>query len=147
MTPAALAALHAVAFSTPRPWRADEFEDYLADPTCDLARAPDGFCLIRTIADEAELLTIAVHPEQRRRGLATGLLMQGLMRARARGALTLFLEVAADNTGAIAFYEKAGFSRSGRRREYYTCPDGTRVDALLMARNLSDLAVKIPESG
>ena len=147
MTPQDLAALHETAFVTPRPWWADEFAGFLADPACDLVTLPGGFALIRTVADEAELLTIAVAPDHRRKGIATGLLSHGMTRANARGAITLFLEVAADNAGAIAFYEKAGFARTGRRREYYTCRDGTRVDALLMARDLSDSTAEIPESG
>lgn len=136
MTAQALAALHGRAFLTPRPWRADEFAAFLADASTDLITLPGGFALIRTIADEAELLTLAVDPEHRRKGLATTLLEQGQTRAQVRGAVSLFLEVAADNAGAIALYEKAGFARTGRRPDYYSCPDGTRVDALVMARSL-----------
>lgn len=147
MTPGDLAALHRAAFSTPRPWRADEFAALLADPATDLATRPGGFALIRTIADEAELLTLAVDPELHRRGIATNLLEHGLARAAARGAVSMFLEVAADNAGAIALYEKTGFTRTGRRPDYYACPDGTRVDAVIMARNLVDMAGKRPESG
>ena len=147
MTPQALAALHAAAFTTPRPWRADEFAGFLKDAACDLVTLPGGFALIRSIVDEAELLTIAVAPGQRRKGIATTLLVRCLTRARARDAATLFLEVAATNSAAIALYEKSGFTRTGRRPDYYTCPDGTRLDAIIMARDLQVSAAEIPESG
>lgn len=147
MTPLALAALHEAAFSMPRPWRADEFESFLADPACDLITLAGGFALIRSIADETELLTIAVDADHRRKGIATELLTQCMTRARERGAATMFLEVAADNTGAIACYEQTGFVSSGCRPEYYACPDGTRADALQMACDLSESTAKRPESG
>jgi [ribosomal protein S18]-alanine N-acetyltransferase len=147
VTPQVLAALHGAAFTTPRPWRADEFAAFLADKACDLVALPGGFALIRTVADEAELLTIAVDPEQRRKGIATTLLTQCTTRTRARGAVTLFLEVAAANSAAIALYEKAGFARTGRRPHYYACPDGTRLDAIIMARDLQVSTAEIPESG
>ena len=137
MTPQALADIHAAAFTTPRPWRADEFAAFLADDACDLVALPGGFALIRTAADQAELLTIAVDPGHRRRGMATTLLARCRAQARERGAVTLFIEVAADNRGAIALYEKTGFVRTGHRPDYYTCPDGTRSGALVMARDLS----------
>ena len=136
MTVQELAALHGRVFVTPRPWRADEFSAFLADASTDLITLPGGFALIRMIADEAELLTLAVDPDHRRKGTATTLMAQASMRARARGAISLFLEVAADNAGAIALYEKAGFARTGRRPDYYGCPNGTRLDALIMARVL-----------
>jgi [ribosomal protein S18]-alanine N-acetyltransferase len=136
VTPQALAALHAAAFTTPRPWRSEEFAAFLADDTCDLVPLPGGFALIRSVADEAELLTIAVAQGQRRKGIATNLLAQCLSLARARGCDRLFLEVAAANSAAIALYEKAGFIRTGRRPDYYTQPDGTRSDAIIMARDL-----------
>ncbi len=138
MTPRALADLHRRAFSTPRPWRAEEFSALLEDPACDLIALPHGFALIRTVADETELLTIAVDRDHRRRGIAATLLAQCRARARERGAVTLFLEVAATNRAAIALYEKSGFARRGRRPAYYTCPDGTRSDALILGCDLPD---------
>lgn len=132
MTPALLARLHAASFTTPRPWTEAELAGFLADPLCDLIALDGGFALIRTIAGEAELLTIAVDPTLRRRGLGRTLLDAALVRARARGAEAIFLEVAADNVAAIALYEAAGFQRSGTRPGYYRQADGFRTDALTM---------------
>lgn len=147
MTPATLASLHRRAFTVPRPWRADEFAGFLADPLCDLLTRDHGFALIRTIAGEAELLTIAVDPAHRREGIARGLIGLALDTAATRNANTMFLEVAADNSGAIALYDQTGFLRTGLRPAYYACPDGTRLDAVLMARNLPLGPGAKPESG
>jgi len=136
MTPEALAALHAAAFSVPRPWSAAEFADFLAQPGCFLLVEPEGFLLGRVVAGEAELLTLAVAPEARRRGIGKRLVAGFLDESRRRGAETAFLEVAADNASAIALYEGVGFVTVGRRKAYYTCPNGSRVDALVMSSGI-----------
>lgn len=132
MTPAALARIHAASFVTPRPWHEAELTDLLNDPLCDLIAGDGGFALIRTIAGEAELLTIAVDPAHRREGRGRAILLHAVERARAGGAEQMFLEVAADNLPAIALYETTGFVRTGLRYNYYRLPDGTRLDAVLM---------------
>jgi glycine/D-amino acid oxidase-like deaminating enzyme len=63
--PAALAAVHARAF--PAPWSRDEFAALLAQPGVLAVVEPDGFILIRVVLDEAEILTLAVRPEARRK--------------------------------------------------------------------------------
>jgi ribosomal-protein-alanine N-acetyltransferase len=132
MTPADLAALHAKAFTVPRPWSAAEFADFLARDDCFLLTEPSGFLLGRVIADEAELLTLAVAPEARRLGFGRRLVGAFLDRSRRLGAENAFLEVAADNLAATALYQSLGFAIAGRRKAYYACPDGTRTDALVM---------------
>lgn len=124
-----LAALHGRAFTVPRPWSAAEFAGLLDSPLCFLVSVPGGFALGRVVAGEAELLTIAVEPEQQGQGIGRGLMAAFLAEARARGAEHVFLEVAADNARARALYAGAGFVETGRRRGYY---DG--VDAVVMVR-------------
>ncbi|TAG23811.1 MAG: ribosomal-protein-alanine N-acetyltransferase [Rhodobacterales bacterium] len=142
MTPEALATLHARAFTMPRPWSAEEFTGWLADPLAFLLVEGDaGFLLGRAVAGEAELLTVAVAPESRGRGLGQRLVSRFLYQARLRGAEVAFLEVAEDNAPARAVYSRAGFTESGRRRGYYRTPEGRSVDALVLARVLSDGAV------
>ena len=139
MTPEALAALHARSFRVPPPWTTAAFVGTLADPLAFLLVEGDaGFLLGRAVAGEAELLTIAVAPDARRLGLGRRLVARFLYQARLRGADSAFLEVSAENPAAIALYESAGFARSGRRRGYYQTPDGTRIDALVMTRALSE---------
>lgn len=137
MTPAALAALHARCLSTPRPWTAAEFAALLADASVFLCTRPQGFALGRVVAGEAELLTLAVAPEARRRGTGTALLDAFQARALALGARTAHLEVAASNTAARALYLAAGWTETGRRPRYFRCPDGTREDALILSRALA----------
>ena len=77
---------------------------------------PAGFCAWRqNLPDEAELLNLAVDPEFRRRGIASGLL-KALIQA-ARGVI--FLEVAESNAVAIALYLKLGWEQAGLRKGYY----------------------------
>lgn len=123
MTAAELARVHAAAFTVPRPWTAAEFATLLAAQGTLLISAEAGFALARVIADEAEILTIAVAPPLRRQGLASRLLAGVLAEAAARGATTAFLEVAADNAAARALYRSAGFAEAGRRAGYYGAGD------------------------
>lgn len=137
MTDAELAALHARCFTLPRPWSAAEFAGFLSDPLAFLLVEGDaGFLLGRAVAGEAELLTLAVAPEARRRGLGRKLVARFLYQARLRGAVTAFLEVADTNTGARALYAASGFAESGRRKEYYRDGNGAAVDAVVMSRSL-----------
>ena len=137
MTPEALAELHARCFKTPPPWKAPDFAGFLADPLAFLLVEGDaGFLLGRAVVGEAELLTLAVAPEARRRGLGRTLLGRFQYQACLRGAERAFLEVSAENAPAVALYESAGFARVGLRRGYYQAPDGRRIDALVLARDL-----------
>ena len=95
-----------------------------------------GFALWRVVADEAELLTIAVAADHRRRGAGRAILEAVIENARAGGAASLFLEVGADNPAACSLYEQKDFQTVGRRRGYYRRSDRPAVDALIMRLNL-----------
>ena len=137
MTAEELAALHARCFRTPPPWSAQDFALFVADPLAFLLVEGDaGFLLGRAVAGEAEVLTLAVAPESRRLGLGRRLLARFLYQAGLRAAGRAFLEVNAENAGAVALYESAGFAVAGRRKGYYATPEGARVDAIVMARDL-----------
>lgn len=130
-----LAALHAAAFDAP--WTAAAFADLLGQAGVFAVEAPEGFILMRGVADEAEILTLAVRPSARRRGLGARLLAEGVGLAGARGADRVFLEVADDNAAAQALYRRAGFAETGRRPRYYARADGSRRDALILTVNLA----------
>ena len=133
MTPEALARIHAACFSeAPRPWSAEAFAALLASPLCHLAAAGDGFALGRSAGGEAELLTLAVAPEARRRGLGDRLTAAFEAEAAARGAGAAFLEVALANAPARALYAARGWREAGRRRGYY----GPGADAVVMRKDL-----------
>lgn len=129
-----LAAVHATAFDTP--WSAAAIADLLQQAVVFAVETPDGFILMRSVADEAEILTLAVHPAARGKGQGTRLVLDGVAAADARGAERVFLEVAQDNVPARAVYARTGFVEAGRRPGYYSRPDGSRADALLLALNL-----------
>lgn len=136
MTPEALAALHAACFrDAPRPWTAAEFAALLGQETAVLNAEPGGFVLGRVVGPEAELLTLAVDAGMRRRGVGRRLLAAFEAGARARGARTLFLEVAADNAPARALYAGAGWEEAGLRRGYYRGRDGVPRDALVLRKD------------
>ncbi|HYC98924.1 GNAT family N-acetyltransferase [Brevundimonas sp.] len=136
---ARLAAIHAAAFAGPHdaPWSEAAFTALLEQPGVFPVEATDGFILMRTVADEAEILTLAVRPAARRAGLGGRLVGEGVRAAAARGAVRVFLEVAEDNAAARALYARAGFTEAGRRPGYYAGADGGRRDALLLALNLA----------
>jgi [ribosomal protein S18]-alanine N-acetyltransferase len=138
VTPEVLAALHSRCFQTPPPWSAADFTGFLSNPLAFLLVEGDaGFLLGRAVAGEAEVLTLAVAPDARRRGLGRKLVARFLYQARLRGAESAFLEVSAENAPAIALYESAGFAKAGVRRGYYQTPEGQRTDALVLARALA----------
>ncbi|KQW86411.1 GNAT family N-acetyltransferase [Brevundimonas sp. Root1279] len=133
-----LAVLHAEAFVAPdTPWSAAAFADLLAQAGVFAVEHEGGFILMRAVADEAEILTLAVRPAARRRGLGAVLVGEGAVAAAARGASRIFLEVAEDNAGARALYARTGFAEAGRRRGYYAGIDGVRRDALVLELNLA----------
>jgi ribosomal-protein-alanine N-acetyltransferase len=94
-----------------------------------------GFSLVRTVADESELLLLAVVPERQREGIGGRLLDAFMERAAASGVCRIHLEVR-DGNPAVAMYRAAGFEQGGKRRNYYHAPDGGRFDALTLVRKL-----------
>lgn len=97
-----------------------------------------GFALARLVADEAELLLLAVKPADQRHGIGRILLQHFEDEAAARGAVRLHLEVREGNH-ALSLYEQAGFELVGRRRDYYSGQKGDRYDALTLAKSAGNL--------
>jgi ribosomal-protein-alanine N-acetyltransferase len=93
-----------------------------------------GFVIGRRVADEAEILNLAVRRENRRRGEGHALLSAVLEQLHRRGVNKVFLEVRESNEAGIAFYEKMGFAETGRRRGYYREPEEA---AVLMEKKLT----------
>lgn len=94
-----------------------------------------GFALMRVIADEAELLLLAVEQNARGQGIGRALLDHFVDVSHQEGATRLHLEVR-DGNSAVALYHAVGFLPAGRRANYYRGPDGDRHDALTLV--LSD---------
>lgn len=129
-----LARAHALAFD--RSWNAAEFASLLNGPGVAAILAegdgPLGLVLIRSIAGEAEILTLGVAPTARRKGQARALMNAAMGLARQTGAERLFLEVAEDNAPALRLYAALGFREMGRRKGYYDRGAGVRADALVL---------------
>lgn len=137
---ALLAELHAPAFDDA--WPEPAFASLLEHPQVTvligaLAEGPpQGFVLVRTVADEAEVLTFCVSEGARGKGLGRALLEAAFDTARQRGAAHMFLEVGARNDYAIGLYRRTGFAEVGRRAGYYHHGDNAS-DALVMRRILN----------
>jgi ribosomal-protein-alanine N-acetyltransferase len=135
-----LAQLHGASFH--RGWGEGEFEQMLAERNTLVHRLRQGrkiigFAVSRMAADEAEILSIAVDPNHRGRGLSRNLLLTHLGHLAGRGVRTVFLEVEENNHPARRLYDRAGFSVAGRRERYYKQPGGEQLNAVLMRRDLS----------
>lgn len=84
------------------------------------------------VVDELQITNICVLPSHRRMGIAKKLLCALFAEGKKRDCKNVYLEVACDNTGAIALYNCTGFCEIGRRKNYYK----NSVDAILMAADV-----------
>lgn len=137
MTPDEMAHLHATAFAGQgRAWGEREFAGLLQSGHVFVVGDSRAFAVVRALADEAEVLTLATHPDHRRDGFAQSVLSLLETEAARRGATRLFLEVAEDNAAARALYAGAGYRETARRAKYYARPDGVHSDALILEKHL-----------
>lgn len=138
---AAIARLELRAFSDA--WTEAQLTDALKAPgAIGLVAEEDDDILVghligRSVVDEGEILTVAVDPDRRRRGIGQQLLLAAMAQLHARGVGRLWLEVRASNSGAQALYTSHGFIPAGRRRGYYRDPV---EDALVLRRDLPPVA-------
>lgn len=97
-----------------------------------------AYISLNLVAGEIEVLNIATHPEQRRRGLARTLLRQALKAAAPVAeqgyGVRAFLEVRVGNAPALGLYRSLGFIPVGMRRGYYR---DTGEDALILSLDLA----------
>jgi [ribosomal protein S18]-alanine N-acetyltransferase len=121
---AAMAAIHATCFD--RGWDEAAMASFITGLGCLSLLAsraqsgpPEGILVARKAGDEAEILTLAVHPDCRRAGLARALVEAAMAHLRAAGATRVFLEVDEANAAAGALYRAFGAVEVGRRCRYY----------------------------
>lgn len=114
-----LAATHRAAFGPQPGWRVADFAGYLTDPTALLIGTDTCFVLVRLAGPEAEILTLATHPDVQRQGYATTLLNACLQQLKAANVDEVFLDVSERNTAARALYARCGFTSFAERKTYY----------------------------
>ncbi len=118
-------------------WSAGEITSLLQSPGTHAMVVSDhghpmGFILTRQVAEEAEILTICVLPEYRKKGIARKTLQEFYDRSALNGVKEIFLEVSENNHAAISLYVKNGFEKVGRRQNYYGGRGAEKQDALVM---------------
>jgi ribosomal-protein-alanine N-acetyltransferase len=139
-----LSDIHADGFR--RGWSGAEFEALLVQPGVHALlahyrntfglRKPAGFALYRLVRDEAEILSIAVVGECRRRGIARVLLEETLRHLYREGARDIHLEVEEGNEAALSLYRNVDFRVTGERPGYYREGRSSPRGALVMHRQL-----------
>ena len=142
---AMIAAIHSGSFA--RGWSDGEIEALIRqDNVWALAaeyrnalghKSAAGFVLVRTAADEAEILTVAVSTANRRRGVGRALMEEATRRLYVERIGSLFLEVDSSNAAAIALYETLEFVAVGERSGYYAQGRQAARGALVMRRDIS----------
>ncbi|MEY3635584.1 MAG: hypothetical protein RL147_13 [Actinomycetota bacterium] len=78
----------------------------------------------------ADILTVTVIDGFRRQGIAKRLIADIEGYCQSKGSSAIMLEVATDNSGAIALYENLGYSQISKRSNYY----GSKKDAFVMQK-------------
>lgn len=141
----ALADIHATAFR--HGWPAAEIEALIASANVRALvartagpmgrRQPIGFVIARIAADEAEVLTIAVDPRQRGKGVGRALMEEAMRRLYYERVRSVFLEVDEGNGPALALYRRLGYVKVGQRGNYYRADEGTGANALVMRADLT----------
>jgi len=130
-------AIEQASFRTP--WKHAHFEAELAGRysfpfVAESGGRVVGYVCLMSLFEEAQILDIAVVPEQRGRGVGRVLVDHAERVAREQQAEVLALEVRVSSTDAISLYLRSGFRQVGIRSGYY---DGSE-DALLMEKKLKE---------
>ena len=118
------------------PWSENSVASELNNPLSLWLVAVDGdrvagYVGSQTVMDESDMKNVAVHPDYRKQGIATALILGLVEELRKRGSRSLTLEVRASNETAISVYRKLDFQEVGRRKNYYRNP---REDALILRK-------------
>jgi ribosomal-protein-alanine N-acetyltransferase len=132
----AILEIEQISFSTP--WSKESFfneiyKKYAFSKVAVFEENVIGYICANYLLHESHILNLAVHPDFRRRGVATILMNEAIRELEKKGCVFMYLEVRISNTGAQKFYERFGFKVETIRKKYYGNPD---EDALLMMGRL-----------
>ncbi|EJF83640.1 ribosomal protein S18-alanine N-acetyltransferase [Bartonella rattimassiliensis] len=127
-------------------WGKQAFDNFLTDHSIfgykvfltDSSNQILGFCLCRLILDEAEIITIAVHPHYRQQGIGTFLIDHTVRHLHNKRAIKLLLEVETTNLSALNLYKRFEFQKISERLAYYPSKNG-RGDAIVMQKTFKPI--------
>lgn len=92
-----------------------------------------GYVCADYLLHESHIIDLAVHPDFRRKGAGTFLMLETMRKLREKGCVFVYLKVRASSIGAQKFYELLGFKAEGKRKNFYEYPD---EDALVLMGRL-----------
>lgn len=129
-----MSTIHRKSFSAS--WPPDEMRLHIEHDLClGMGEPLSAFILVQTAGDQADILTIATHPDHRRKGLARALLLETESVLREQDVYTLYLDVSELNDDAKSLYKSCGYQAVGRRPRYYRTPAG-RVASITFSKAL-----------
>jgi ribosomal-protein-alanine N-acetyltransferase len=140
MTPAEMAQLHRAEPTGQRAWSEAEFSVMLSANNALSVTCDAGFAVGQVIMDEAELFLIMTKPEYRKQGLGHRILATFEQQVFQNAVRRIILEVADTNTAARALYSTNGYQQIAVRKNYYTFPNGSHADAIVMEKYLQKTA-------
>ena len=140
MTPAEMAQLHRAEPTGQRAWSEAEFTAMLSASNALSVTCDAGFALGQVIVDEAELFLIMTKPEHRKQGVGHRILALFERQAYQNAVQRIILEVADTNAAARALYSANGYQQIAVRKNYYTFPNGSHADAIVMEKHLQKTA-------
>jgi ribosomal-protein-alanine N-acetyltransferase len=112
-----------------RPWTQDMFLSSAANEHIYFKVAIDdesnalGYCIFWIVADETEILDIAITPQERGKAYGAALLETVIKISKEQGSQSIFLEVRQSNDTALKLYKSFGFEQVGIRKKYYIDED------------------------
>ena len=136
MTPAKMAQLHRAEPTGQRAWSEAEFSAMLLAKNTLSITCDDGFALGQFLVDEAELFLIMTEPKHRSQGVGQRMLALFEEQAFKNEVRRIILEVSATNIAARALYTSTGYQEIAVRKNYYTFPNGSQADAIVMEKHL-----------
>ena len=136
MTPAEMAELHRAEPTGQHAWSETEFSAMLSANNAVSVTCDAGFAVGQVIVDEAELFLIMTKPEYRKQGVGHRILATFEQQAFQNAVRRIILEVADTNEAALALYSANGYQQIAVRKNYYTFPNGSHADAIVMKKCL-----------
>ena len=140
MTPTEMAELHRAEPTGQRAWSEAEFSAMLCASNALSVTCNTGFAVGQIILDEAELFLIITKPENRKQGVGRRILATFEQQAFQNAVRRIILEVADTNTAARTLYTANGYQQIAVRKNYYTFPNGSHADAIVMEKYLQKTA-------